>query len=99
MVSYEDLGKTSSHQFGYRYLVELGGVSYDERGYLRRNYSKLLGEEAKVSWEWSSMINAEQFYSEQAAIEAFKKSNLDGPGVVYQPHQEDRELWKCCGTI
>ena len=93
-----EINSMSDPLFGYRYMVERGGVCYEERGYLRRNYSKLLGEEAKISWEWSSFRNAEEFYTEEAAINGFKKSGLDG-GVVYKTHTDKPEMWECCGTI
>ena len=34
-------------ELGFRYVIEKGGVSYDERGYLRYDFTKLLGEEIK----------------------------------------------------
>jgi hypothetical protein len=85
--------------FGYRYMVERGGVCYEERGYLRQNYSKLLGEDAKISWKWASYRNAYEFYTKEAAAKGFNKSGLDGPAVIYKTHTDKPEMWECQGTI
>jgi len=99
-------------ELGFRYVVELGGVSYDERGYLRSQYSKLLGEEPKTSYKWSDLRNATQFYTEGAARQAADKSGLDGPKVLIKTRAYDQNtmkpynspglepwLWECCGGV
>ena len=96
------------NELGFRYVVELGGVSYDERGYLRMNTTKLLGEEPKTSYKWSDLRNATQFYTKGAAREAADKSGLDGFKVLiktrafdeYLKPQYNRDwLWECCGGV
>ena len=67
---------------GDRYIVERGGVPYDERGYLRRSWCKLLGTPMTEKYEWTrGTINASTYYTKGAAVEAFRKSGLDG-GVL-----------------
>jgi hypothetical protein len=61
-----------------RYIVELSGVSWDERGYLK------LGRHvtgAGVS-KWAGLSRATKFLTESAAVESFKQSGLDGPGAL-----------------
>ena len=96
------------NELGFRYIVELGGVSYDERGYLRHHWSKLLGEEYKSWYKWSDLRNATQFISEDAARSAADKSGLDGFKILikvraFDEHlntQYDRPcLWECKGGI
>ena len=109
MPSFQELGKTTSEYLpGFRYVVELGGVSYDERGYLRSNTTKLLGEESKTSYKWSDLRNATQFYTEEAARKVAAESGLDGVKVIikcrafdeYLKTQYDRPwLWECKGSI
>jgi hypothetical protein len=93
---------------GFRYIIELGGVSYDERGYLRSNHTKLLGEDPKTSYKWSDLRNATQFYTEQGARESAAESGLDGMKVVikcrafdeYCNTQRGRPwLWECKGSV
>ena len=96
------------NDLGFRYIVELGGVSYDERGYLRSNTTKLLGEESKTSYKWSDLRNATQFYTEEAARRIAAESDLDGMKVVikcrafdeYLNAQYNRPwLWECKGSV
>ena len=93
---------------GFRYVVELGGVSYDERGYLRVNTKKLLGEKPATNYTWSDLRNATQFYTAEAARTAADKSGLDGFKVLikcrafdeYLKPQYDRPwLWECKGGV
>ena len=104
----DNICKMNVRELGFRYVVELGGVSYDERGYLRSQYTKLLGEESKTSYKWSDLRNATQFYTEEAARKAADKSGLDGFKVLiktvafdeYLKPQYDRPwLWECRGGI
>ena len=94
--------------FGFRYVVELGGVSHDERGYLRSNTVQLLGEKPKTSHKWTDLRNATQFYTVEAAREAASRSDLDGFKVImkcrafdeYLNTQHDRPwLWECKGSV
>jgi hypothetical protein len=96
------------NETGFRYVVELGGVSYDERGYLRSNTTKLLGEESKTSYKWSDLRNATQFYTEQGARQVAAKSGLDGMKVVIKCKAFDEYcntqrgqawLWECKGSV
>ena len=101
------------NELGFRYVVEKGGVSYDERGYLRHEWSKLLGEEYKSWYKWSDLRNATQFISEDAARSAAEKSDLDGFKVVIKTRQFDQNtmkpyddhgaggtwLWECKGGV
>jgi hypothetical protein len=80
------------NELGFRYIVELGGVSYDERGYLRSNTTKLLGEESKTSYKWSNLRNATQFYTEEAARKIAIKSGLDGFKVIIKCRAFDEYL-------
>jgi hypothetical protein len=95
-------------ELGFRYIVELGGVSYDERGYLRSNTTKLLGEEAETKYNWSDLRNATQFYTEEAARKIATVSGLDGLKVVIKTRQFDEYLntrckgpwlWECKGSL
>ena len=110
MPSIQDLGKTVSdyYKFGFRYVVELGGVSYDERGYLRSNTTKLLGKEPKTSYTWTDLRNATQFYTEAAARRAASDSGLDGFKVIIKTRAFDEHLntqckgawlWECRGGV
>ena len=96
------------NELGFRYVVEKGGVPYDERGYIRHEWSKLLGEEYKNWYKWSDLRNATQFISEEAARSAAEKSGLDGFKVIiktrafdeYLNTQYDRPwLWECKGGV
>ena len=80
------------NELGFRYVVELGGVSYDERGYLRSQYTKLLGQEPKTSYKWSDLRNATQFYTEQGARQVATESGLDGLKVIIKCRAFDEYL-------
>ena len=81
-----------------RYIVERGGVSHDERGYLRRSWCKLLGLPTTEKLEWTSRtINATAYYTEKAAVKAFRRSGLDG-GVLIKTDTDFRN-WQTCYTI
>jgi len=81
-----------------RYIVERGGVSYDERGYLRRSWCKLLGSPLTEKFEWTlGVYNATTYYTEEAAVKAFKESGLDG-GVLVKTDTETNH-WQTCYTI
>ena len=91
---------------GVRYIVEKGGVPYDERGYLRSESSRLLGEQWKHRYIWSDLRNCTQFISEEAARSAAEKSDLDGFKVMikvnafdeYCQAYDNRDwLWECQG--
>jgi hypothetical protein len=93
---------------GIRYVVELGGVSYDERGYLRYDFTKLLGEEIKHRFKWSNLRNATQFYTEGRAREMAMESDLDGFKVVIKTRAFDEYcntqckgpwLWENKGSV
>ena len=112
-MNLNELIGTVQEELGSRYVVELGGVSYDERGYLRGNVTKLLGEESKTSYKWTDLRNATQFYTEAAARKAASKSDLDGFKVIIKTRQFDSNtmrpyddhgaggtwLWECKGSI
>ena len=96
----------NTNELGFRYVVELGGVSWDERGYLRGNVTRLLGEEPKTSYKWTDLRNATQFYTEAAARKAASKSDLDGFKVIIKTrafdeylntHYDRPWLWECKG--
>ena len=74
----------------FRYMVELGGVSYDERGYLRGK-------------KWTTWKAGTRYKTKEAAVEAYKKSGVYGPGVIYKTyakgHSWSDDLWECKGTI
>ena len=93
---------------GMRYVVELGGVSYDERGYLRSNTTRLLGEQPKIKYSWSDLRNATQYYTETAARSAAELSDLDGCKVIIKTRAFDEHcntrckgpwLWECKGSV
>ena len=102
------MNETINDKIGFRYVVELGGVSYDERGYLRGNTTRLLGEEPKTSYKWSDLRNATQFYTEEAARTMAAKSGLDGMKVIIKCRAFDEHLnlqrgqvwlWECKGSV
>ena len=68
----------------YKYVIEKGGVSHEERGYLR-------------SKDWVSLYRARKFKSEQDAISAYKASDLVG-GVLIRTDKEF-DTWKTLYTI
>ena len=80
------------NELGVRYVVELGGVDYDARGYLRYEFTKLLGEEIKHRFKWSNLRNATQFYTEGRAREMAMESDLDGMKVVIKCRAFDEHL-------
>ena len=93
---------------GFRYVVEKGGVSYDERGYIRYDFTKLLGKETKHRFSWSNLRNATQFTTEDRAREMAEESGLDGVKVVIKVRQYDEYcnpyckgpwLWECKGSV
>ena len=100
-------------ELGFRYVVEKGGVSYDDRGYLRYDFTKLLGEEIKHRFKWSDLRNATQFYTIEQARKMADESGLDGFKVAiktraYDPNTmkpcDDRGcggtwLWECMGGV
>ena len=76
-----------------RYVVELGGVSHDERGYLR-------GEQRTNGsrvYEWVPLFECTCFASAKAAIECFKESGLFG-GVLIETGMGFAN-WKTVKTI
>ena len=92
------------NEFGQRYVVELGGVSYDERGYLRLGrYSDGAGYS-----KWSTLRNATQFYTEEAARKSAEQSGLDGMKVIIKCNAFNEHLdtqynrpwiWECKGSV
>tara|TARA_Y100000310_G_C20202982_1_gene587787 strand:+ start:217 stop:531 length:315 start_codon:yes stop_codon:yes gene_type:complete len=100
-------------ELGFRYVVEKGGVSYDERGYLRYDFTKLLGEDIKHRFSWSNLRNATQFYTEKRAREMAEESGLDGMKVVIKTRAYRQDtmkpyddhgcggtwLWECKGSV
>ena len=96
------------NELGFRYVVELGGVSHDERGYLRMNTTTILGKEPETNYKWTDLRNATQFYTEEIARRFASASGLDGFKVImkcrafdeYLKTQYDRPwLWECKGSI
>lgn len=93
---------------GFRYVVEKGGVSWEERGYIRSNTTQLLGEEPKTSHKWTDLRNATQFYTEEAARLSAEQSGLDGMKVVIKCYQYDeycetynkkQQVWENMGSV
>ena len=94
------------NEIGLRYIVEKGGVPYDERGYLRNEWT-CIGE-YKQRWMWSDLRNCTQFISEEAARSAAEKSGLDGFKVLIkvnafdeycQAYHNKEWLWENKGSI
>ena len=89
---------------GVRYVVEKGGVSYDERGYLRLGrYSDGSGYS-----KWSDLRNATQFITEYGARKCAEQSGLDGLKVIIKCYQYDEycdtynkkeQIWECQGSV
>jgi hypothetical protein len=79
-------------ELGFRYVIELGGVDYDARGYVRYEFTKLLGEEMKHRFKWSDLRNATQFYTEHRAREMAEESGLDGLKVIIKCRAFDEYL-------
>jgi len=87
-----------------RYIVEKGGVSYDERGYIRLGrYSDGAGYS-----KWTDLRNATQFYTEEAARHSAEQSGLDGMKVIIKTYQYDeycetynkkQQIWKTMGSV
>jgi hypothetical protein len=68
----------------YQYVIERGGVSYEERGYLRGK-------------GWVSLYRARKFRDEAAAITAYKASGIVG-GVLIRT-DKDLDIWETMYTI
>ena len=68
----------------YQYVIERGGVSYEERGYLRGK-------------NWVSLYSARKFRDEAAALDAYKVSGLMG-GVLIRT-DKDFDIWETIRTI
>ena len=92
----------------FRYVIEKGGVPYDERGYIRYDFTNLLGEEIKHRFSWSDLRNATQFTTEERVREMAEESGLDGMKVVIKTRQFDEYLntrckgpwlWECKGGV
>ena len=76
------------NDLGQRYVVELGGVEYDQRGYLRLGrYSDGAGYS-----KWSTLRNATQFITEYGARQSAEQSGLDGMKVVIRCNAFDEYL-------
>ena len=95
-------------ELGFRYVIELGGVDYDARGYVRYEFTKLLGEEMKHRFKWSDLRNATQFYTEHGARKVASASGLDGMKVLIKCRAFDVYcntqckgpwLWECKGSV
>ena len=91
-----------------RYVVEKGGVAFEDRGYIRYDFTQLLGEEIKHRFKWSDLRNATQFYTEGRAREMAMESGLDGVKVVIKCKAFDEYcntqckgpwLWECKGSV
>ena len=91
---------------GIRYVVEKGGVPWDERGYLRNEWT-CIGK-YKQRWIWSDLRNCTQFISEEAARSAAEKSGLDGFKVMIkvnafdeycQAYDNKEWLWENMGGV
>ena len=88
------------------YVVELGGVSTEERGYLTMVINE---NDANLRCgKWASLKYATQFPTEKEAIDAFHDSGVFGGGVVYKTgafndmsfaDDSHEWLWDCKGTI
>jgi len=68
----------------YQYVIERGGVSIEERGYMRGK-------------DWVSLYRARKFRDEATALDAYKASGLDG-GVLIQT-DKDFDVWVTLRTI
>ena len=97
---------TGTKMDGFRYIVEKGGVPYDERGYLRNHWTQI--GEYKQRWMWSDLRNCTQFISEEAARSAAEKSGLDGFKVLIkvnafdefcQAYDNKEWLWENMGGV
>ena len=92
------------NELGFRYVVEKGGVDYDQRGYLRLGrYSDGAGYS-----KWSTLRNATQFYTEEGARKSAEQSGLDGMEVLIKCRAFDEYcntqrgepwLWECKGSV
>ena len=88
------------------YVVELGGVSHEERGYLKMVINE---NDANLrEGKWGSLKYATQFTTEKDAIGSFHDSGIFGPGVIYRTEEfndksfgdESRKWsWQCMGSI
>jgi len=86
--------------------VELGGVSHEERGYLRMVINE---NDANLrQGKWGRLKYATQFPTEKEAIDSFHDSGIFGLGVIYRTEEfddksfadEKREWsWQCMGSI
>ena len=68
----------------YQYVIERGGVSYEERGYMRGK-------------NWASLYGARKFRDEATALDAYKASGLVG-GVLIRT-DKDLDIWETIRTI
>jgi len=69
----------------YQYIIERGGVPYDERGYMRGK-----------GWA-SSYHRARKFRDERTALDAYKASGLDGGVLIRTDNAFD--IWETMYTI
>jgi hypothetical protein len=70
------------------YVVELSGVTWSERGYLR----------GKVNGVWSGLNRATKFTTEEDAVKAFKGSAVEGPGALIKTDSQFKQ-WTTQYTI
>ncbi len=68
----------------YQYVIERGGVSHDERGYMRGK-------------DWVSLYGARKFRDERTALDAYKASDLVG-GVLIRTDKA-YDTWQIMYTI
>ena len=103
------------NELGFRYVVEKGGVSEEERGYIRYDFTKLLGKTVVHKYSWSNLRNATQFYTEDIARAIAEESGLDGVKAVIKTRAYDPNtmlpndgmhrgaggtwLWECKGSV
>tara|TARA_Y100000310_G_scaffold298862_1_gene333193 strand:- start:198 stop:407 length:210 start_codon:yes stop_codon:yes gene_type:complete len=68
----------------YQYVIERGGVSHDERGYMRGK-------------GWASLYRARKFRDERTALDAYKASGLEGGVLIRTDRAYD--TWDVMYTI
>ena len=88
------------------YVVELGGVSHEERGYVKMVINE---NDANLrEGKWGSLKYATQFTTEKDAIDSFHDSGIFGLGIIYQTEEFDNRsfadmkrewTWQCMGSI
>jgi len=70
------------------YVVELSGVSWSDRGYLR----------GRVNGVWSGIERATKFLTEEDAVKSYKESRVEGPGALIKTDSQFKQ-WTTQYTI